>query len=239
MLKNKRNRWIRISSVQTVHFSQDYDISIFGNNDEDQILMPTTQFLVLYSHEISKFSTPNFLQSRKKPQNLTSKASTPNSWNLWIRSRKLQLQMLKVCELVLEIFSAERIVLAYWKKRKEERGKKIFELLKGEEEGRELVSRCGTNLFESSTLNFVFVTQNTLSHTHTHKKKTLNGFNSKLCSSVKTNKIFEKLQNLIFFQNFKTKQISLRTWKPRNLWKAAKSLETSKSRNLWNLRFQF
>jgi len=45
----------------------------------------------------------------------------------------------------------------------------------------------------------------------THKKKTLNGFNSKLCSSVKTNKIFEKLQNLNFFQNLKTKKISLKT----------------------------
>jgi hypothetical protein len=42
--------------------------------------------------------------------------------------------------------------------------------------GRELVTQCGTNLFESSTANFVFVTQNTLSlslslsHTHTRKK---------------------------------------------------------------------
>jgi hypothetical protein len=218
MLKNKRNRWVRIifspncplqSRLRYLHlWKQQWWPNLDANN---------TQFLVLYSHEISKFSTTNFLQSRKKPQNLISKASTPNSWNLWIRSRKLQLRILEVCEPILEIFSAERIVLAYWKKRKEERErKKKIELLKGEE-GRELVTQCGTNSFESSTLNFcVCYFKHTLSHTH--KKQTLNGFNSKLCSSVKTKKIFEKLQNLIFFQNLKTKQISLKTWKPRNLW---------------------
>jgi hypothetical protein len=57
------------------------------------------------------------------------------------------------------------------KERKRERErKKVFESLKGEEEGRELVTQCGTNLFDSSTLNFVFVTQNTLSHTHTQEE---------------------------------------------------------------------
>jgi hypothetical protein len=64
-----------------------------------------------------------------------------------------------------------------------------------------------------------------LTHTHT-RKKTLNGFSSKLCSSVKTNKIFEKLENLNFFpklenqanlfENLKTKK-SLK--KQQNLWK--------------------
>jgi hypothetical protein len=48
----------------------------------------------------------------------------------------------------------------FWRteKKKEERGKIFFELLEGEEEGRELVTQYGTNLYKSVTLNFVFVT---------------------------------------------------------------------------------
>jgi hypothetical protein len=158
-----------------------------------------------------------------KSRNFQLRISCSLERNLRIWSRKLQLRILEVCELILEIFSAQRIVLAYWKKRKEER-ENIYSLncwkAKKKDVSSSLVTRCGTNLFESSTLNFVLVTQNTLSHTHTYthtyKKKTLNDFNSKLCSSVKTNKIFEKLQNLILFQNLKTKK-SLK--KQQNLWK--------------------
>lgn len=114
--------------------------SVFGTS----ATRPTTAKMTIKTWcQPRNFCCSSNMKFQKKSQNLISKSSTPNLGNLWTGSPNLQRR--KNCVGVL-------------KRKKEKREKIFFELLGGEEEGRELVTQCGTNLFQSVTLNFVFVT---------------------------------------------------------------------------------
>jgi hypothetical protein len=149
--------------------------------------------------------------------------------SLRIRSRELQLRILEVCEPILEIFSAERIVLAYWKKRKEEREreKKYLNCWKAKKDVSSSLNAEQIRLNLRLWILCLLLKTHTLSLslTHTQEKNSewlqlqtvlISQNQQNLWKTSKPN-FFSKLENQAnLFENLKTKK-SLK--KQQNLWK--------------------